>query len=344
MRFGVRDSKDCPDQEHEVCFGLTVTIIFENLEDQNRVERFAQQLRGRWQSHVWGLHLTFWLSGTHTIGQEVPPREVETTESEVRTGKVYGTTHCRSLVIYVASDNGSVSTDLDNASLLKLIDGGMGRFPFTMAPARDHALLVFVGHSVPHTASFVSSFQDAVNSEQCPFKNVVLYSTRDLHPVRAAFGPAVTAILSCWGDRRPLFDSVKDAWLIDRWAEDIVVTVGAKQEAATLHFRLKFATYGWETQSRLELCECEWTGGPYQEPKAWEFVKTNKPGAATTATVRCSWCKSQVLLEKPANVPKPSYKHGTWFREVRAVATRTRTHDAQTFIRRRRDGRAAIQG
>ncbi|KAG8711655.1 hypothetical protein FRC09_020482 [Ceratobasidium sp. 395] len=187
-----------------------------------------------------------------------------------------------------------------------------------MGPGYVRSMLVFLDRPVLPSGSFVAKFQDAVDDEGCPFKHVVLYSTRDSEcSVHEAFGPAVTAVVSCWGKNLPIDNAVVDAWMIDRWAQDIVVTTGQKRKSARLRYCLDFATRGWEPESVLELCECEWRGDPYDKPtKAWESPAADKVGAPTLVSVKCSWCKTENRLDKPPHVPSPTYVAGAWYCDV----------------------------
>ncbi|KAG8694549.1 hypothetical protein FRC09_009773 [Ceratobasidium sp. 395] len=316
-RFRERDYEGCPDRVHTNCVGLAVTIVFET-GDQATAELFAQLLRGRWESNGWPLSIVLWNVGGRTIGREVRLQKTKKKTNE-RGGSAHKGAYCRTLVVYLASETGLVSTVPNNAGLFELIANGKARFPLEMETSQVHAMLVFMSSSVPTSRSFVTKFQDAVDDEGCPFKHVVLYSTRGPRcPVHEAFGPAVTAIISCWGQSRLIGRSVVSAWTIDRWAQDIVVTIGEKGEPARLRFRLNFAVHGWKTQSRLELCACQSTGG---QPKAWEFVNTDNTGAPTTATIKCTSCEVKQVLVKPSNMPTPLYESGAWFREIGSEAT-----------------------
>ncbi|KAG8698570.1 hypothetical protein FRC09_007169 [Ceratobasidium sp. 395] len=225
----------------------------------------------------------------------------------------YHGAHCRTLVVYMASERGSEDP-------LKLIETSGKISSFLPADRQDHALMIFAQSPVPRSNSFARRFQDVVDGKSCPFMRVVLYSTQASNSlIRAAYGPAITSVKSVWGKGLPLNESVVKAWIINAWTEEIVVAAGEKNTPARLWFRLNFATHGWDSGAPLELCQCEWTGGLRREPKAWRIVQVNNPAAATAVRLQCSWCNLERRLFKPATMPSPFYRFGAWYCELTAV-------------------------
>jgi hypothetical protein len=107
--------------------------------------------------------------------------------------------------------------------------------------------------------------------------------------------------------------------MLDRWASNVMAVMGEKTRDTQLFFRLDFATHGWQIEVPLQLCNCSRTKSQNVQPtKRWIFVKTNSPGNATTLTLKCSWCSTQVHLKRPQTMSAPRYSAGEYYHIVMA--------------------------
>ena len=156
--------------------------------------------------------------------------------------------------------------------------------------------------------------------QRCLFRRVVIYATKvPGSQISNAFGPAISSIRACWGRQVEFYGSVIDSVMLDRWASEIMVAMGEKSRDAQLLFRLDLATNGWQSDGALPPCNCTTMGsGAMQPAKRWIFVKTNKPGNATTLTLKCSWCQLMKSWPKPSHMSSPGYNAGEYYRLVKS--------------------------
>ncbi|CAE6360400.1 unnamed protein product [Rhizoctonia solani] len=106
---------------------------------------------------------------------------------------------CRTLVIYLASDRGSIVANSDQHQLCDIIADSKNYFPLELDKHHDHGRLIFAGCKLPRSRSFVSQFQEAMRSDRCLYNRVAIYGTRVASiPISDAFSPAINAIMASW--------------------------------------------------------------------------------------------------------------------------------------------------
>ncbi|KAG8690842.1 hypothetical protein FRC11_008717 [Ceratobasidium sp. 423] len=319
-RFQIKHFDTCPNKPHVNCVGLAVCIVYETGIKTDAVN-FAQQLRGIWEGHGWPLHLTFYeRPSSHGAARSVRIGKRVTTESSRNASGIY----CRTIVLYFASDDGSIVAKSDMNEICDMITESTSYFPFKMSSGQSHGLVVFAGCQLPNSQAFLRRFQAAIRSDGCAFRRVMIYgTTAEGDPIWNAFSPAIMAIRAIWGRKCQFDNSIIESLMRNRWAANIMVAMGERQEGESktqLCSRLNLATTGWEDKAAVPLCDCTRSAiGDSNSTKHWVFVKTNSPGKATMMTLRCSHCDQTKLFAKPPQIESPGYKFGEYYRLLKVT-------------------------